>query len=799
MAFKQVFYALREVFPQIDLRILKAVASQYSSDVDAAVEFVLSDVLPAVSEPTEAHYTLQDIGHARNDHTDFWSSGTVHERNISPGYHGPICAGTGSEKCSLIEDKVVINETITTPTVDNAQVEASSTSASKPPIIDYEQSGSATFVDYCAMDKGKMTLQAEDIATQKHLNDNYSLPDSFVSSESTLLLYKQSPSDSAVKCKGKVPLRLPKAERIQDSGSQDKYNLGNLFANFSPTGDEHTSVNSLGVFSVNTFDESGDNCDFQVLIEKETPLKLSEAETVRHSSKSEDNYNLDTLFVGLCSNEDGERSDSMLNAPTFQALFKSEDTYDMQVLPEKGMPLQVSAAQRIHDISKSQDNYDSQVLFENIDNAEKELDMLRTAESTPELNKSEDDLYQKSCAADSNAQVFKEKDNSFAVGSEDQPSTDFTNPGTLTSICNLKNDFDLPELFCSTQNVSLSDLDSACEGRTGAEEEAMCLSSVDKQSVVPFIVHDSFPGSDIKLTHKHEEFLDITTRSYQIVGMDNLVSDITNGKEALRSLYDSTIIKTKEVELQEGTSRKIKQDATKARQDIVAMVEKFNQLIKNANESNDKQAQIVREEKSLLAALAQDLQSRLTKLSAERCEALAIVEEIKLELDARLATLTEEEAAAREQISQEEKIALLVRKEKETELGCILEESKMLQKEAEENLLLRDFLSGCGSTIDILEGEISSIHEKAVVLKERTHRSKLQSALVTTSSSATSSPVGDCKTLLTDRHQPLKDQNKPLKNQNSNDLQPKIAGSRAIDQDFSDEEWEMLETTQEYN
>ena len=55
---------------QIDLRILKAVASEYSSDVDAAVEFVLSDVLPAVSEPTEAHYTLQHIDYARNDHTN---------------------------------------------------------------------------------------------------------------------------------------------------------------------------------------------------------------------------------------------------------------------------------------------------------------------------------------------------------------------------------------------------------------------------------------------------------------------------------------------------------------------------------------------------------------------------------------------------------------------------------------------------------------------------------------------------------------------------------------------------------
>ena len=66
---------LRLFFPfvfvlQVDLRILKAVASQYSSDVDAAVGFVLSDVIPAVSEPTETVFTLQDVDYAEHDHTD---------------------------------------------------------------------------------------------------------------------------------------------------------------------------------------------------------------------------------------------------------------------------------------------------------------------------------------------------------------------------------------------------------------------------------------------------------------------------------------------------------------------------------------------------------------------------------------------------------------------------------------------------------------------------------------------------------------------------------------------------------
>ncbi|XP_062086124.1 uncharacterized protein LOC133792228 [Humulus lupulus] len=46
MGFKSVFRCLQEVFPQIDVRILKAVAIEHSKDADAAVNDILTDVLP---------------------------------------------------------------------------------------------------------------------------------------------------------------------------------------------------------------------------------------------------------------------------------------------------------------------------------------------------------------------------------------------------------------------------------------------------------------------------------------------------------------------------------------------------------------------------------------------------------------------------------------------------------------------------------------------------------------------------------------------------------------------------------
>ncbi|XP_058077797.1 uncharacterized protein LOC131226115 isoform X2 [Magnolia sinica] len=53
MGFNAVFRSLQEIFPQVDVRILKAVAIEHSKDVDAAVESVLLEVLPTICSPQE--------------------------------------------------------------------------------------------------------------------------------------------------------------------------------------------------------------------------------------------------------------------------------------------------------------------------------------------------------------------------------------------------------------------------------------------------------------------------------------------------------------------------------------------------------------------------------------------------------------------------------------------------------------------------------------------------------------------------------------------------------------------------
>ncbi|KAJ6806393.1 uncharacterized protein M6B38_174280 [Iris pallida] len=65
MAHREVFRFLQEVFPQLDPRILKAVAIEHPKDADAAAEIILSEILPSSSAALEASYTVDDAEETR--------------------------------------------------------------------------------------------------------------------------------------------------------------------------------------------------------------------------------------------------------------------------------------------------------------------------------------------------------------------------------------------------------------------------------------------------------------------------------------------------------------------------------------------------------------------------------------------------------------------------------------------------------------------------------------------------------------------------------------------------------------
>ncbi|KAF8387998.1 hypothetical protein HHK36_026664 [Tetracentron sinense] len=60
MGFNSVYQSLLEVFPQVDVCVLKAVAIEHSKDADSAVEFILLEVLPSMSVSQEAPHSLRE-------------------------------------------------------------------------------------------------------------------------------------------------------------------------------------------------------------------------------------------------------------------------------------------------------------------------------------------------------------------------------------------------------------------------------------------------------------------------------------------------------------------------------------------------------------------------------------------------------------------------------------------------------------------------------------------------------------------------------------------------------------------
>ncbi|XP_031250589.1 uncharacterized protein LOC116108480, partial [Pistacia vera] len=124
-------------------------------------------------------------------------------------------------------------------------------------------------------------------------------------------------------------------------------------------------------------------------------------------------------------------------------------------------------------------------------------------------------------------------------------------------------------------------------------------------------------------------------------------------------------------------------------------------------------------EKAILATEVRELQTRLLSLSDERDKSLAILDEMRETLEGRLAVAEEVRKAAEEEKLQKEESARSSLAEVEAIMEDVVQESKVLQQDAEENSKLREFLMDRGRVVDSLQGEISVICQDVRLLKEK--------------------------------------------------------------------------------
>ncbi|KAM0954221.1 putative ubiquitin system component CUE [Dioscorea sansibarensis] len=248
----------------------------------------------------------------------------------------------------------------------------------------------------------------------------------------------------------------------------------------------------------------------------------------------------------------------------------------------------------------------------------------------------------------------------------------------------------------------------------------------------------------------------LSTKSSQIVSIDFLedfIADAKTNKKVLLSAIESTIDMMKDVELEEERAKQAKVEASKSGEDILSKVEELREILKHSTEANDMHAGEVYGEKSILATESRELQSRLLGLSNERDKSLRIIKEIEETLKERLATAKKEIAAAEQERLDKESLAQKALSEQEQLRAAIVQESKALQQQSEENSKLREFLMERGRIVDTLQGEIAVICEDVLSLKERvdgriplsrsllSRTGSLASSLSSSASSRTSSSV----------------------------------------------------------
>ncbi|XP_035817274.1 uncharacterized protein [Zea mays] len=261
-------------------------------------------------------------------------------------------------------------------------------------------------------------------------------------------------------------------------------------------------------------------------------------------------------------------------------------------------------------------------------------------------------------------------------------------------------------------------------------------------------VADMLP--DLNLNHFTSTASTHSNHSVSIESLEDSVADARSNKNDLLPSIELVTKMIEDVELLEEKAKVAKHELSVAGTGILAKVEELREMITYAKEANDMvfpsnpHAGKVLGEKAILTTEARELLSRHQRLSDERNKYLVIIEEIHQILAERLVAAQQEIAAAEKENAEKEAAAQAVLDEQEKMMNSIVEESRKLQKEAEENLKLKEFLVERGQIVDMLQGEMAVTCEDVSLLKrvvdERLPLSKLQrSAMSSLSSSLHSS------------------------------------------------------------
>ncbi|KAH6772742.1 CBS domain protein with a domain protein [Perilla frutescens var. hirtella] len=201
--------------------------------------------------------------------------------------------------------------------------------------------------------------------------------------------------------------------------------------------------------------------------------------------------------------------------------------------------------------------------------------------------------------------------------------------------------------------------------------------------------------------------------------IEELIADARNNKKTLFLEMESVINLIKQVEVKEQAAEQAKTEAAAGGTDLLGQVEELKRMLQHAKEANDMHAGEVYGEKAILATELRELQSRVHSLSDERDKSLAVVDEMRQSLEARLAAAVNELKSAELKKLEKEEVARKSLAEQELIMEKVVQESKILRQQAEDNAKLEEFLLDRGRVVDTLQGEIAVICQDVKLLKEK--------------------------------------------------------------------------------
>ncbi|KAJ6343555.1 hypothetical protein OIU76_005322 [Salix suchowensis] len=244
----------------------------------------------------------------------------------------------------------------------------------------------------------------------------------------------------------------------------------------------------------------------------------------------------------------------------------------------------------------------------------------------------------------------------------------------------------------------------------------------DIASAATYSVAEQTPDSAEDSHHSDFSGDSENMNSKQLGQIELLEENVEAAKDNKKTLFlemESVMILMKEAELKEMAAEQAKDEAARGGLDILIKVEELKQMLVRAKEANGMHAGEVYGEKAILATEVRELQARLLSLSDEKDNALAILDEMRQTLKSRLAAAEELMKIAKLEKLEKEEAAQNALVEQEIIMAKVVQESKTLQKEAEENAKLREFLMDRGCVVDTLQGEISVICQDVRLLKEK--------------------------------------------------------------------------------